>query len=122
MAGALVTLVLSVSTGKKHGITELHPDVVSYVSHATQQRLQNLVEKVSETAQQKNFSYKVPAVPGPLAVPQAPDCPLITPHCHLSGPLLFPQGPSLSPIPLSSGCLLRCLLVWAGYGPTEVCA
>lgn len=44
--------------GKKHGITELHPDVVSYVSHATQQRLQNLVEKVSETAQQKNFSYK----------------------------------------------------------------
>ncbi|XP_048667882.1 transcription initiation factor TFIID subunit 4 [Marmota marmota marmota] len=45
--------------GKKHGITELHPDVVSYVSHATQQRLQNLVEKISETAQQKNFSYKV---------------------------------------------------------------
>lgn len=81
-----------VPTGKKHGITELHPDVVSYVSHATQQRLQNLVEKVSETAQQKNFSYKVPAVPGPLAVPQAP-------HCHLSGPLLFPQGPSLPPPP-----------------------
>ncbi|KAH0619222.1 hypothetical protein JD844_019041 [Phrynosoma platyrhinos] len=44
--------------GKKHGITEFHPDVVSYVSHATQQRLQNLVEKVSETAQQKNISYK----------------------------------------------------------------
>lgn len=33
--------------------------MVSYVSHATQQRLQNLVEKISETAQQKNFSYKV---------------------------------------------------------------
>lgn len=46
-------------TGKKHGITEIHPDVVSYVSHATQQRLQNLVEKLSETAQQKNISYKV---------------------------------------------------------------
>nr|XP_060627984.1 transcription initiation factor TFIID subunit 4 isoform X2 [Anolis sagrei ordinatus] len=44
--------------GKKHGITEIHPDVVSYVSHATQQRLQTLVEKVSETAQQKNLSYK----------------------------------------------------------------
>uniref|UniRef100_A0A8B9Z9W1 TATA-box binding protein associated factor 4 n=1 Tax=Anas platyrhynchos TaxID=8839 RepID=A0A8B9Z9W1_ANAPL len=41
--------------GKKHGITEIHPDVVSYVSHATQQRLQNLVEKLSETAQQKTF-------------------------------------------------------------------
>nr|XP_056700972.1 transcription initiation factor TFIID subunit 4 isoform X1 [Euleptes europaea] len=44
--------------GKKHGITEIHPDVVSYVSHATQQRLQNLVEKVSEMAQQRNISYK----------------------------------------------------------------
>ncbi|XP_070600615.1 transcription initiation factor TFIID subunit 4 isoform X3 [Erythrolamprus reginae] len=44
--------------GKKHGITEIHPDVASYVSHATQQRLQNLVEKVSETAQQRNISYK----------------------------------------------------------------
>ncbi|XP_029468519.1 transcription initiation factor TFIID subunit 4 [Rhinatrema bivittatum] len=44
--------------GKKHGVTEIHPDVISYVSHATQQRLQNLVEKVSETAQQKNVSYK----------------------------------------------------------------
>ncbi|KAI1233495.1 hypothetical protein IHE44_0004676 [Lamprotornis superbus] len=43
---------------KKHGITEIHPDVVSYVSHATQQRLQNLVEKLSETAQQRNISYK----------------------------------------------------------------
>ncbi|KAJ7404445.1 Transcription initiation factor TFIID subunit 4 [Pitangus sulphuratus] len=44
--------------GKKHGITEIHPDVVSYVSHATQQRIQNLVEKLSETAQQRNISYK----------------------------------------------------------------
>ncbi|CAJ0917423.1 unnamed protein product [Ranitomeya imitator] len=44
--------------GKKHGITEIHPDVVGYVSHATQQRLQNIVEKISETAQQKNISHK----------------------------------------------------------------
>ncbi|XP_053561857.1 transcription initiation factor TFIID subunit 4 [Bombina bombina] len=44
--------------GKKYGVTEIHPDVVGYVSHATQQRLQNIVEKVSETAQQKNFSHK----------------------------------------------------------------
>ncbi|XP_069808919.1 transcription initiation factor TFIID subunit 4 isoform X2 [Dendropsophus ebraccatus] len=44
--------------GKKHGITDIHPDVVSYVSHATQQRLQNIVEKISETAQQKNISHK----------------------------------------------------------------
>ncbi|KAM4692284.1 transcription initiation factor TFIID subunit 4 [Rhinophrynus dorsalis] len=44
--------------GKKHGITEIHPDVVGYISHATQQRLQNIVEKISETAQQKNISHK----------------------------------------------------------------
>ncbi|XP_053309594.1 transcription initiation factor TFIID subunit 4 [Spea bombifrons] len=44
--------------GKKHGITEVHPDVVGYVSHATQQRLQNIMEKISEAAQQKNTSHK----------------------------------------------------------------
>uniref|UniRef100_H2ZT41 TATA-box binding protein associated factor 4 n=1 Tax=Latimeria chalumnae TaxID=7897 RepID=H2ZT41_LATCH len=44
--------------GKKYGITEIHPDVVNYMSHATQHRLQNLVEKASEIAQQRNISYK----------------------------------------------------------------
>ncbi|XP_078092865.1 transcription initiation factor TFIID subunit 4 [Mustelus asterias] len=44
--------------GKKHGITDVHPDVVNFVSHATQQRLQTLVEKISEVAQQRNISYK----------------------------------------------------------------
>ncbi|XP_061113508.1 transcription initiation factor TFIID subunit 4-like isoform X2 [Conger conger] len=44
--------------GKKYGITELGPDVINFVSHATQQRLQNLLEKVSEVAQQKNCSFK----------------------------------------------------------------
>ncbi|KAL4648937.1 transcription initiation factor TFIID subunit 4 isoform X2 [Arapaima gigas] len=44
--------------GKKYGIMELGPEVVNLVSHATQQRLQDLLEKVSQVAQQKNFSYK----------------------------------------------------------------
>ncbi|KAG5281870.1 hypothetical protein AALO_G00049720 [Alosa alosa] len=44
--------------GRKYGISELGPDVINFVSHATQQRLQNLLEKVSEVAQQKNISYK----------------------------------------------------------------
>ncbi|XP_062897271.1 transcription initiation factor TFIID subunit 4-like [Mobula hypostoma] len=44
--------------GKKHGITDVHPDVVNFVSHATQQRLQTLVEKISEVAQQRNITYK----------------------------------------------------------------
>lgn len=40
-------------------MTDLGAEVVNYVSHATQQRLQNLLEKVSQVAQQKNFSFKV---------------------------------------------------------------
>ncbi|XP_064154579.1 transcription initiation factor TFIID subunit 4-like isoform X1 [Anguilla rostrata] len=44
--------------GKEYGITELGPDVINFVSHATQQRLQNLLEKVSEAAQQKNCPFK----------------------------------------------------------------
>uniref|UniRef100_A0AAY4DAJ7 TAFH domain-containing protein n=1 Tax=Denticeps clupeoides TaxID=299321 RepID=A0AAY4DAJ7_9TELE len=44
--------------GRKYGVNELGPEVINFVSHATQQRLKNLLEKVSEIAQQKNLSYK----------------------------------------------------------------
>ncbi|XP_041945786.1 transcription initiation factor TFIID subunit 4-like isoform X2 [Alosa sapidissima] len=44
--------------GKKYGITELGPDVVTFVSHATQQRLTSLLEKVSAAAQHKNINLK----------------------------------------------------------------
>ncbi|XP_067287530.1 transcription initiation factor TFIID subunit 4 isoform X2 [Pseudorasbora parva] len=44
--------------GQRFGVTELGPEVVNLVSHATQQRLQNLLEKVSLIAQQKNMTYK----------------------------------------------------------------
>lgn len=44
--------------GKKFGISELGPDVVNFISHATQQRLQNLLEKVTQVAQLKNLSLK----------------------------------------------------------------
>lgn len=43
---------------KKFGISELGTDVVNYISYATQQRLQNLLEKVSQVAQQKNGTFK----------------------------------------------------------------
>lgn len=46
-------------TGKKFGISELGTDVINYISHATQQRLQNLLEKVSQVAQMKNITFKV---------------------------------------------------------------
>ncbi|XP_078479242.1 transcription initiation factor TFIID subunit 4 [Lampetra planeri] len=44
--------------GRRFGVTEFGAEVVNCVSHATQQRLQNLLEKVSEVAQQKNISFK----------------------------------------------------------------
>uniref|UniRef100_A0A4W5QD86 TATA-box binding protein associated factor 4 n=1 Tax=Hucho hucho TaxID=62062 RepID=A0A4W5QD86_9TELE len=44
--------------GKKFGVSDLGPEVVNYVSHASQTRLQNLLEKVSEVAQQKNINFK----------------------------------------------------------------
>uniref|UniRef100_A0A7N5ZV64 Transcription initiation factor TFIID component TAF4 C-terminal domain-containing protein n=1 Tax=Anabas testudineus TaxID=64144 RepID=A0A7N5ZV64_ANATE len=34
--------------GRRYGVTDLGAEVVNYVSHATQQRLQNLLEKVSQ--------------------------------------------------------------------------
>ncbi|KAG7265550.1 hypothetical protein CRUP_007700 [Coryphaenoides rupestris] len=57
----LATAVLQrriVEIGKRFGVTELGGDLVAYVSHATQQRLQNLLEKVSQVAQHKNFIFK----------------------------------------------------------------
>ncbi|KAK6303707.1 hypothetical protein J4Q44_G00261610 [Coregonus suidteri] len=44
--------------GRRLGVTDLGPEVINYVSHATQQRLQNLLEKVTEVAQQKNITFK----------------------------------------------------------------
>ncbi|XP_061591778.1 transcription initiation factor TFIID subunit 4-like [Cololabis saira] len=49
---------LTLDIGKKFGVGELGTDVISYISHATQQRLQNLLEKVSHVAQQKNVTFK----------------------------------------------------------------
>ncbi|XP_068585785.1 transcription initiation factor TFIID subunit 4-like [Cebidichthys violaceus] len=44
--------------GKKFGVGELGADVINFISHATRQRLQNLMEKVSLVAQQKNTTFK----------------------------------------------------------------
>lgn len=48
-----------VVTGRRFGVIDLGPEVINYVSHATQQRLQNLLEKVTVVAQQKNITFKV---------------------------------------------------------------
>ncbi|XP_034441792.1 transcription initiation factor TFIID subunit 4-like [Hippoglossus hippoglossus] len=44
--------------GSRYGVTNLGAEVVNFVSHATQQRLQNLLENVSHVAQQKNVNFK----------------------------------------------------------------
>ncbi|XP_031423455.1 transcription initiation factor TFIID subunit 4-like [Clupea harengus] len=44
--------------GKKYGIAELGPELVTFVSHATQQRLSSLLEKASVVAQHKNANFK----------------------------------------------------------------
>uniref|UniRef100_A0A3Q2NU45 TATA-box binding protein associated factor 4 n=1 Tax=Fundulus heteroclitus TaxID=8078 RepID=A0A3Q2NU45_FUNHE len=53
---SLTRIVLQI--GKRFGVSELGTDVISYISHATQQRLQNLLEKASQVAQQKNINFK----------------------------------------------------------------
>uniref|UniRef100_A0A1A8M558 TAF4 RNA polymerase II, TATA box binding protein (TBP)-associated factor, 135kDa n=1 Tax=Nothobranchius pienaari TaxID=704102 RepID=A0A1A8M558_9TELE len=49
---------VALQIGKRFGVSELGTDVISYISHATKQRLQNLLEKASHVAQQKNRSFK----------------------------------------------------------------
>nr|XP_061814368.1 transcription initiation factor TFIID subunit 4-like [Nerophis lumbriciformis] len=43
---------------RRLGVTDLGPEVINLVSHATQQRLRDLLERVSLVAQQKNGNFK----------------------------------------------------------------
>ena len=47
------------SPGQRCGVGELGPEVVTFLSHATEQRLRNLLERVTEVAQHKNIRFKV---------------------------------------------------------------
>uniref|UniRef100_A0A3Q4IDM4 TATA-box binding protein associated factor 4 n=1 Tax=Neolamprologus brichardi TaxID=32507 RepID=A0A3Q4IDM4_NEOBR len=49
---------IALDIGKKFSVSELGTDVINYISHATQQRLQDILEKVSHAAQQKNLTFK----------------------------------------------------------------
>ncbi|XP_075440988.1 transcription initiation factor TFIID subunit 4B [Ascaphus truei] len=44
--------------GKRHDIKELHSDVVNLVSHATQERLRGIIEKLTVAAQHRATNYK----------------------------------------------------------------
>nr|XP_037838354.1 transcription initiation factor TFIID subunit 4B isoform X1 [Chlorocebus sabaeus] len=44
--------------GKKHDITELNSDAVNLISHATQERLRGLLEKLTAIAQHRMTTYK----------------------------------------------------------------
>lgn len=54
-------LMISVfsSSAKKFGVSEVPPEVVNLVSHATQSRLRTLLEKVSTIAQHRTDGGKV---------------------------------------------------------------
>lgn len=55
--GALQKRILDI--GKKHDITELNSDAVNLISHATQERLRGLLEKLTTIAQHRMTIYKV---------------------------------------------------------------
>ncbi|ERE83827.1 transcription initiation factor TFIID subunit 4B-like protein [Cricetulus griseus] len=54
--GALQKKILDI--GKKHDITELNSDAVNLISHATQERLRGLLEKLTTIAQHRMTVYK----------------------------------------------------------------
>ncbi|XP_012595899.2 transcription initiation factor TFIID subunit 4B [Microcebus murinus] len=54
--GALQKRILDI--GKKHDITEFNSDVVNLISHATQERLRGLLEKLTAIAQHRMTTYK----------------------------------------------------------------
>uniref|UniRef100_A0A2K5RRW2 TATA-box binding protein associated factor 4b n=1 Tax=Cebus imitator TaxID=2715852 RepID=A0A2K5RRW2_CEBIM len=55
--GALQKKILDI--GKKHDITELNSDAVNLISHATQERLRGLLEKLTAIAQHRMTTYKL---------------------------------------------------------------
>ncbi|KAM6149194.1 transcription initiation factor TFIID subunit 4B isoform 2-T2 [Erethizon dorsatum] len=54
--GALQKRILDI--GKKHDITEFNSDAVNLISHATQERLRGLLEKLTTIAQHRMTAYK----------------------------------------------------------------
>ncbi|XP_063779700.1 transcription initiation factor TFIID subunit 4B [Pseudophryne corroboree] len=53
---ALQSRILDI--GKRHDIKELNSDVMNLVSHATQERLRGLIEKLTVAAQHRSTNYK----------------------------------------------------------------
>lgn len=57
-AGCMLVCV-SLQIGKSLGVADINPDVLGLLSHATQERLQDLLEKLTVIAQHHNVSYRV---------------------------------------------------------------
>nr|XP_023682511.1 transcription initiation factor TFIID subunit 4B isoform X2 [Paramormyrops kingsleyae] len=55
-AGVLQKRIME--TGKRHGIADVSPDAVGLLSHATQERLRGLLEKLTVVAQHRKISHK----------------------------------------------------------------
>ncbi|XP_075070510.1 transcription initiation factor TFIID subunit 4B [Mixophyes fleayi] len=56
LSSALQSRILDI--GKRHDIKELNSDVMNLVSHATQERLRGLIEKLTVAAQHRSTNYK----------------------------------------------------------------
>lgn len=55
----LVCLCVCLHIGNSLGVAEVNPDVLGLLSHATQERLRDLLEKLTVIAQHHNISYRV---------------------------------------------------------------
>ncbi|MBN3310956.1 TAF4B factor, partial [Amia calva] len=56
LTATLQKIILEI--GKRHGVTDVSSDVVNLVSHATQERLRELIEKLTVVAHHRKISYK----------------------------------------------------------------
>lgn len=52
-------ILINVFLAKKHGLEEVSPEVVSLISHASQTRLKNLIERLSVIAEHRLDNPKV---------------------------------------------------------------
>lgn len=60
MNGTLICLVsLSLSLVKRHELSDCPPEVVSLISHAVQERLKTLVERLGTIAEHRQEQFKV---------------------------------------------------------------
>lgn len=59
MLAVSVYACVCLNIGNPLGVSEVNPDVLGLISHATQERLRDLLEKLTVIAHHHNISYRV---------------------------------------------------------------